>query len=390
MIPISRKIIKKGVKQLIINPFLGVIILEKYFYDKIRVIGIKNRKAMVGPENANLSITNTCNYKCIFCSCHSNLFRKKHSFDRKKIVKNRSISLETFNRFLDSIHRLGTRLVNVAGTGEPLLHPNIVEMISYANKKGILMTLSTNGELLNNNLINKLIDSGLNGISISLNAGTNETYMKLHPTAKPDTFEKIKKNIKLLSKSNIIVRVSFVLNKLNCHEVDEMVKTAIDLDVDVVDFLPFKPYKDSKNLKIPIKEQTLVNQQLKEFKKLLDLKGTFNNICLYSNFYDLNTKPILAKIMCYSPYSFTHIREDGSVHLCCLCGKKLGNINKNSFKEIWFSKEYSFFRNKVSNAENMSKIKKLDKNCSCGNCLLIRDVILEYRKVWRVNYKKRK
>ncbi len=384
MIQISKRIILKGIRQFISNPVLGITIIEKIFYDKLRINSIRNKKMVIGPENANVSITNFCNYQCIFCSCHSNLFRKKHSFDRKEIFKNKSMDFEIFKGLLKSLNKLGTRLVNIAGMGEPFLHPNLIGMIRYAREKKILTAISTNGSLLNPKLINKLVDAGLNGISISLNAGTNETYIKLHPTAKPGTFEKIKENIKLLSKSNIVVRISFVMNKYNCNEFNEMVNRIINLNVDVVDFSPFKGYRDTSNLEIEKERQIKLNNKISKLKGLLDKKGIIHNLPLYLKFYNLNTKPILTKIMCFGPYSFTHIREDGSVYLCCLCSKKLGNINEKPFDKIWFSKKYNLFREKVSNGKNMKEIGKLDDDCDCWNCNLIRDVISEYKKVLRI------
>jgi len=104
-------------------------------------------------------VTNECNNGCFYCL-------------NKKYIEN------TYNKYskLEKIHYEKTiadlaefKTQNIILTGgEPLLHPEIFDIIGMAKNKGIHTVLLTNGETINNEILNKLRSSGLNGITLSL------------------------------------------------------------------------------------------------------------------------------------------------------------------------------------------------------------------------------
>jgi len=87
------------------------------------------------PIHLQLIPTNDCNLHCSFCSCEDS--------DRKKFL-----TLEGMMKVLDVAGDRGTKAVTITGGGEPLMHPQINEMISYARGRGIKVGLTTNGILL--------------------------------------------------------------------------------------------------------------------------------------------------------------------------------------------------------------------------------------------------
>ena len=102
--------------------------------------------------------------------------------------------------------------------GEPLLNPNLVEMIKYAKKKGIKdVAFLTNAELLTEKKSKELVESGLDWISISAD-GTDEIYNKIRFPAKfEETIEKIKYLKKLRDERKQIkplIRVQSILTAL--------------------------------------------------------------------------------------------------------------------------------------------------------------------------------
>ena len=84
------------------------------------------------PNEINIEPTNKCNMKCKFCARH-NLTRANCDMD--------------FTKFCDITDEVKehTDAFKFIGIGEPLLHPNIAEMIEYAHSKGITTYLTTNG-----------------------------------------------------------------------------------------------------------------------------------------------------------------------------------------------------------------------------------------------------
>jgi len=90
------------------------------------------RKIM--PVHIQLSPTNACNLSCKFCSCSDR--------DKKK-----QLSLEEIKWVLDVCAERGAKAMTITGGGEPLLHPQINEILRYADKKKIEVGLVTNGIL---------------------------------------------------------------------------------------------------------------------------------------------------------------------------------------------------------------------------------------------------
>ena len=63
-----------------------------------------------------------------------------------------------FRKIVDESKGRTELLYMANGVGEPLIHPNIIEMIEYANKNGIHTILGTNGTLLTRDLTNRLFN----------------------------------------------------------------------------------------------------------------------------------------------------------------------------------------------------------------------------------------
>lgn len=109
--------------------------------------------------------SSACNLHCPECLSGTNQISRKNShFD-----------IELFKKIIHQIHKK-TWIINLYFQGEPLLHPNIIEMIRISNKAGLMTVISTNGNLITEKLANDLIDSGLDILIISLDGWNQETY----------------------------------------------------------------------------------------------------------------------------------------------------------------------------------------------------------------------
>ena len=106
------------------------------------------------PLEAQLIVTRRCNLSCGYCTEFDN-----HS---------NPVPLELLKERIDVIHRL--RVVNTSLLGgEPLMHPNIVELVEYCNRRN-QVSITTNGFLLNEKLIKRLNEAGLSNLQISIDA----------------------------------------------------------------------------------------------------------------------------------------------------------------------------------------------------------------------------
>lgn len=165
------------------------------------------------PKNALIELNSSCNHACVFCT------------NPRMNRKSSSMSVELFELFIQEAVSLGLSEVGFYTTGEPLMHKNITEFISIAHKAGVpYIYITTNGALASLDKIKKLIDSGLNSIKFSINAGTSETYKLIHGR---DDFDTVLMNLRTIKdyivENELKVRLlsSFIATKYSEHEVDQ-------------------------------------------------------------------------------------------------------------------------------------------------------------------------
>jgi MoaA/NifB/PqqE/SkfB family radical SAM enzyme len=104
------------------------------------------------PLDAQLIITRRCNLSCGYCSEYDNFSEPVPT----KILKER----------IDVLHKLGSMNITMLG-GEPLMHPDIAELVRYAGRTANVSVV-TNGFLLRNSAIEALNEAGLNNLTVSI------------------------------------------------------------------------------------------------------------------------------------------------------------------------------------------------------------------------------
>jgi len=130
----------------------------------------------------NIEITNHCNIKCKMCPVSGKMQRQKGF-----------MSFSLFKKIIDENPQI--EFILPFQWGEPLLHKDIFEMVKYAALKGIRVMLTSNGTLLNAEICNKIIDSGLLRITFSVD-GVGDTYTRIRGVE----YSALKNNILLLKK----------------------------------------------------------------------------------------------------------------------------------------------------------------------------------------------
>src|SRR3989344_2686509 len=137
------------------------------------------------PLHLDIETTCLCNLKCSFCATNY-----------EPIGGQGFMSFDTFKKIIDegAVNGLCAVKLNSGGRGEPLLNKALPEMIAYAKKKGIIdIYFNTNAVLLTQDVSKKIIETGLDRLSISFEGTTAEVYEKYRVGA---NFDKVLKNIR--------------------------------------------------------------------------------------------------------------------------------------------------------------------------------------------------
>ena len=109
------------------------------------------------PVQVQIEVTNRCNFDCVMCQ-------------RKDLgVVFRDMPFDVYRRVVDGLPR-DSRVVCLTGWGEPLMHPDLPEMIAHARSRDRVTTVTTNGVLLKGELAERILSSGLSAVTFSIAA----------------------------------------------------------------------------------------------------------------------------------------------------------------------------------------------------------------------------
>ncbi|MCL5072830.1 MAG: radical SAM protein, partial [Actinobacteria bacterium] len=158
------------------------------------------------PLTVIFNVTDRCNLRCKHC------YASYYKRDAKEM------STEQIKKLLNDLKVNGCLRINFCG-GEPLLRPDIKELIDYAKSIGLSVDLTSNGVL-----VPKRIEDikGIKCLTISLD-GRQEHHDLLRGKG---SWEKAMEAIKIARKNGIDVRVNMVLHKFNLDDIDYMISLA--------------------------------------------------------------------------------------------------------------------------------------------------------------------
>ena len=196
--------------------------------------GLTGSRAPAGPLNAQIGIADACNHRCVFCVDHPPGGREsERTANRFGGARAGLMTLEQFQEVVDDLHRMGTRRIDLVGRGEPLLNAAALEMIRYAKRKKMQLSLITNGSRLSEEHARGFVEAGLDHVNVSLNAGTPESYPDIHVTETPENYRRVLRNVRYLSDVKRaararapLVRFSFVITSQNYRDLQRMVQVS--------------------------------------------------------------------------------------------------------------------------------------------------------------------
>lgn len=138
------------------------------------------------PLHLDIEITNRCNLRCTFCD-KLPLLSKEQMGD---------MEMWLYKKILDEAEQGRLWGVKLSYRGEPLLHRQVEEMVAYAKLKGVLdVYMNTNGMLLSEKMSLKLMDAGLDRISISMDGTDPVAFERERKGAK---YDRILRNIETI------------------------------------------------------------------------------------------------------------------------------------------------------------------------------------------------
>ncbi|KOY65406.1 radical SAM/SPASM domain-containing protein [Clostridium sporogenes] len=304
-------------------------------------------------------ITNGCNMSCNHC---------RNGKIAPQEIEN--LTLQQCKQLLDEAKSLGCEWVNISG-GEPLLHKDVYEIISYASDKAKVILL-TNGYLVDKEVARKLKNSNVTLVQISLDSSVPDKHDKLRN--KKGTYNQVIRAVHALQDVGIEVCFMVTLSKINYHEFIPILDIA---DKEGVSFVNFRRLISQGNGSDNYDELSLSKYEIKEF--LATAKKYENKyaigICLFPFYFlkdEVERKQYLKHKSeaptggCSAGVFGLAISNNGDILLCPHIPIALGNIKKNSLTEVWSNNPMVLSLRDRSNLKG--KCGKCNFNNICGGC----------------------
>jgi MoaA/NifB/PqqE/SkfB family radical SAM enzyme len=323
-----------------------------------RYLGIGLGRPLLGPQVCSLEITHHCNLQCSFCETHGILQETPITKRREYAGGRRKMDLETIRRLVGELAEVGTDLVELSGKGDPIVHPELTEVVRAIKDTGMACALVTNGTMAKPDLAPTLVERRLDRLSVSLNSGSREFFLKSN---KRDLWDKavgfltdVLAERRKAGGERPWVRITHVVTKENVGDMDNMVQVCADLGVDEVSFYVMGELPETAHLQLDESECGRISESAARWGRILEDAGVVHALPVFAAELKLRTRsdriqenPLQRKLPCYEGWMFCVIAPDGVVDPCCYCEEvELGNIHDQSFREIWYGALYREFRRK--------------------------------------------
>ncbi len=313
---------------------------ENNRFEKLRNAIYKNEK--IGPEKVMISPTDYCNLRCRTC------------WRLAKEEKYEELTLEQIDSLLKECKNLEVKVIDFTGGGEPFLRKDIFEIMKLIKKYGFFGTLTTNGTLLGEEKIKKIIELQLDDICFSLDGHTAEINDIIRGRG---VYDRVIKSIGVLNKlkekyssEKPVLRLGTVITKKNYQYLDKIVELASDLKVKAVNFSVLIEWPSNKELWMRDVDKDEIFKALKKAKESCEkfnVHSNISSIIKYGLFEHETPK------FCFAPWNMAFINASGDVMACCtlasLYENLLGNIKEGGFTKIWFGQKMEKFREKIRN-----------------------------------------
>lgn len=338
--------------------FLPTMKISQYKKDIIRKqvnkVLSKLSMSLCKPTSIHFSITSKCNLKCKQCDIWRNQQTKE-------------VSTEEIKKAISDLKEwVGPFTLNISG-GEPFMRKDIFEIIEYSTKKGVEVSITTNGSLINKNMADRILESGLKNLNVSLDGIKHQTHDYIRN--QKGCFEKVMKTISYTNQPDrkLCLVIATIFMGYNLKEIIPLVRWVEEKKLNGIILQPlynnfgrkYDPYWYKHNEFWP-KD---INQIQKVIDDLIEMKkqgykiiNPVKQLEFFKQYFEDPNKS--TDLECKVGIKNYALNEKGEA-LFCFWLNPIGDDLKHKPKEIWTSEEAKIRRQQIKNCK---------KNCKLLNC----------------------
>jgi len=357
--------------------------------DKATILrGVRDGVAYGGPYHVEIYPSDRCNIDCFFCSTAS-------------IRGDDELPLARIEALVGEMQQAGTRSIRFAGGGEPLFHRKTKDMLRMIGRSRIpIENITTNAVLLGQEMTDILLDGHCDEIIVSLNTADPDSYASMMQTPARN-FDRVLTNVRHIvaernrrKMRNPQIVLQYLVWKENYKSIPRMYELARELHVDSILF---------NGLAFLRPDQEMTAEETAEMMRLYEQvvrADEFRHIAQIDSF-EQDLRPAVSKMAsrldaerrargkvrriahlvarrdltwrekiehqlrvrksrhvdresdgleqpCVIGWHSLVVRTGGPVAPCCILqGSPLGDIFKNSLRDVWYGEEYGRFRREL-------------------------------------------
>jgi len=305
------------------------------------------------PLGGTIEVTRRCPLKCVHC--YNNL----PIGDQE--ARGKELTYEEHCRILDEITEAGCFWLLYTG-GEIFVRKDFLDIYTYAKKKGLLITLFTNGTLLTPEIADYLAEWRPFSIEITLYGRAKETYERI--TGIPGSYEKCMKGIHLLMERGLPLKLktmAITINKKEICEMKDYVEKGLELEFRFDAIINPRIDCSQNPLNVRISPQEVVELDLQDPKRVSEWK----RFCERFNGPVHPHEDIDGLYHCGGGVNSFAIDPYGNLRICVFSNNEAYDLRRGSFWEGW-----EHFLLKVRQKKIMRRTKCLDCEIKamCGMC----------------------
>jgi len=274
------------------------------------------------PSLVSWNLTKACNLRCPHC------YMEGGQKAENELTTQECLAL------IDELNTLGTEMLILTG-GEPMLRKDIFEIAQYASSLGIWVVMGTNGVLINDGSVQKMIECGVQGVAISIDSIDPEKHDQFR--GGPDAWDYSVRALEICRANGLQVLVQTTVMDMNYAEIPELLKFARE--------------KGAWSFNLYFLVQTGRGQLLND----LSPERTENMLSNLVDWQEEN-RPMLVRSKCAPQFKqiayerglgglesggcmagtgYCRITPQGDVTPCPYMTVVAGNLREQSFGEIW-------------------------------------------------------
>lgn len=282
-------------------------------------------------------LTDGCNLNC------------RHCGSRCSVINRTILDTGIIKKVLFEVaERYDPKSIMIAITGgEPILHPDCIEIIRYAHDFKFKIGMTSNGTLIDMDTARRLKKSGLNTISISID-GIGEAHDGLRMVK--GSFNKAVEGILALKEAGIEPQVTTVVHKHNINELDKIYEFVVKNDIyswRLTNVDPIGRALEDAEMLLDHDDMIRLFEFIKEkrFDPDNDIEVTYGCAHFVTFEYERNIRNFY--FQCVAGTKAASVMANGDIGACLDIERRKtlvqGNAYKDNFIDIWENK-FQFFR----------------------------------------------